>query len=208
MEPAGYGDRTLKVLVVIVMLTAVAQGSARAEVCADSIAGAALDADVERARLANWGWGAVFATSAIVHSTLALNAGHRNTEIALWTGAVKSGVGVLYQVTHPIRLSEAAVDCHDLDLRLRQADQMARDRRGWKVHAMTVGLNLTAFAFVAYQTDDLPLAAAGALMGMVVGELRIQVTPDQVRSGGHATQLQLIPAVSSDGMGVNVGGSF
>lgn len=129
------------------------------------------------------GLGGLFAASAVAHAGLALWTDDENRKVALWTGALKSTIGTLYQVVHPIEIDEPESDCYGLDAQLARAAEVERKRHNWFPHASSVALNLAAFAYVAYKTDDYLLATSGALLGCGERGRLYRCQPVQCASG-------------------------
>lgn len=166
----------------------------------------ALAADAKRAAQWNWGWGSLFAASAVGHAGLALWVDDEDRKLALWTGALKSTIGTVHQIINPIRIGPPESDCHELDGQLARAAEIERKRHGWFPHVSSLALNLAAFAYVAYETRNYTLATSGALLGLAVGELTVYTAPNEVRDAGYG--MALVPQVGSDSLGLQLAGAF
>ena len=127
----------------------------------------------------------------------------------LWSGALKSTIGAVYQVINPIRIAKPEAGCHGLAGQLARAAEVERKRHGWFPHASSLALNLGSFAYVVYHTDDYLLATSGALLGFAVGELTIYTSPNELRSGSFgAMEIRVLPQLDSESVGLHLGGVF
>ncbi len=177
------------------------EGLARSECKAP--AALALASDAHRASLWNWGWGGLFAASAVGHASLALLTDNEKAEVALWTGTAKSTAGVLSVLIQPIRLYPSKRACAELKPLLLEAAEIERKRHSWLAHATTLSVNIAAFSYVQYKTGDLRFSVPGTVLGLVVGELTILSAPNRVRSGGFALEsLTLVPVIEADHQGL------
>ncbi len=181
---------------------------ARAQRC-ERPAAEALAEDASRATLWNWGWGTLYATSALAGAGLAVAADVEDRKLALWVGALKSTIGVAYQLVNPIRIEGPRADCGNLDAQLARAAEIERRRHGWFPRAGSIALNSAAFAYVLYETDNYFLAGSGAVLGLIAGELAVWTSPNEIRSGGLGVAgLHFIPQVDSHSQGIALIGAF
>lgn len=169
----------------------------------------ALAADAKRATLWNWGWGTVYGLASVGGAALAISADTEDRKLALWVGVAKSTLGTAWQIVNPIRIEGPEPDCHGLDGQLERAAEIERKRHGWFPHAASLAVNLAAFVYVGYETDDYALSARFAAVGMVAGEMAIFSSPNEVRAGGLGVSgLRLVPQVGDDSGGLALGGVF
>lgn len=191
------------------MALCVAAGPEGARAECKSAAANALRGDAERATLWNWGWGGLFAISAVAHGSVALATDDADTRVALWTGATKSMVGTINQMIRPIRIYPPRDGCHELGPQLIEAAEIERKKRNWFAHASVVAVNVAAFSYVQYRTRDLKLSLPGAIVGTIVGELVIYSAPARVHRGGFAFDgVSVLPTFGREHGGLLVGAQF
>ena len=200
--------RRRALLVWIVSLLLVGRAQAQLQSPCETHVAKLLRADAKRATQWNWGWGSLFAMSALAHTGLAVSVDNRDLKVSLWTGAVKSTLGTFNQVLFPIRI-EPPAGCEGLAKQLTRARRIEQRRHNWFAHASVLGVNMLGFAAVAILTEDYLLAASGSILGSLVGELVLYTSPNRLREAGfQLEQLGMAPLLGAESFGFAVHGRF
>ncbi len=200
--------RRRALLVWIASLLFVGQAQAQHQSPCETKVAKLLRADAKRATQWNWGWGSLFAVSALAHSGLAVSVDNRDLKVSLWTGAMKSTLGTFNQILFPIRI-EPPAGCEGLAKHLTRARRIEQKRHNWFAHASVFAVNMLGFAAVAILTEDYLLAASGSVLGSLVGELAIYTSPNRLREAGlQIEEVAMVPHLGSEYFGFALHGRF
>ncbi len=212
------------VLSVVLAVAAAVPARAWAESCpttlkgADAVAGvdgvrrfrfaqATLDRQARYARYWNhgWGWGLLGAAGA--HVGVAQLVDDEADRDSLYVGAIKSGLGTFSTfVMMPVKVDRVTASgptptCDDVARAERALVAAAKSQRvHWFKHVEGVGVNIAGVLYLGIEHDAWGKAAAGALLGIAVGELRLWSRPEGAIHALHRYRAGDIGSPSAGGV--------